>query len=60
MVYGQLILAGPVEGDANDHNEDLEMLVSKPTYNFTLAQVLDYLDDPGALSKVAHFCNYAT
>ena len=58
-VHGQPNLAGLVEGNRNDHNEDLEMLVSEPTYNFAVAQALDYLDDLGALSKVVHFCNYA-
>ena len=48
-----------MEGDIDNHNEDLEMLVSEPTHNFALAQALDYLDDPGVLSKVARFHNYA-
>ena len=48
-----------MEGDADEHNEDLEMLVSEPTHNFALAQALDYLDDPGVLSEVARFRNYA-
>ena len=48
-----------MEGDVDDHNEDLEMLVSELTHNFALAQALDYLDDPGVLSEVARFRNYA-
>ena len=59
MIHGRPILGGPVEGEVDNHDEDLEMLVSEPTYNFALAQALDYLDDPGVLSKVACFCNYA-
>ena len=58
-IHGRPILAGPMEGDRSDHDEDLEMLVSKPTYNFAAAQALDYLDDPGVLAKVARFRNYA-
>ena len=37
MVHGRPILGGPVEGDVDDHNKDLEMLVSEPTHNFALA-----------------------
>ena len=59
-IHSRPILAGPIEGDTNDHDEDLKMLVSEPTHNFVLAQALDYLDDPGALSEVACFRNYAT
>ena len=59
MIHGRPILAGPTEGDTNDHDEDLEMFVSEPTHNFALAQALDYLDDPGVLSEVARFRNYA-
>ena len=59
MVHGRPILAGLIEGGIDDHDKDLEMLVSEPTHNFALAQALDYLDDPGALSEVARFRNYA-
>jgi len=59
MVHGRPILAGLVEGPSNDHDKDLEVFISKPSYNFALAQALDYLDDPGALSEVACFHNYA-
>ena len=59
MVHSHLVLAGPVEGEINEHNEDLEILVSKPSHNFAIAQALDYLDDLGALSEVARFRNYA-
>ena len=58
MIHGWPILVGPVEGKASVHDEDLKMLVSEPTYNFAVAQALDYLDDPGMLSKVACFQNY--
>ena len=59
MIHGRPILAGPIEGESNDHDEDLEILVSEPTHNFAVAQALDYLDDPGVLSEVARFRNYA-
>ena len=45
-------MASEGEADAK-HNKALDILINKPTFNFNIAQALNYLDDPGVLIEVS-------